>query len=130
MAGAKAFISASQDEDFGIVPVEAMMVGTPVIAHRSGGVLETVIEPSASVRQAQDKSSGQGATGLFFDDFSVESLNNAIKKFEKTKFDHSAISKHAQKFSKERFEEEIRDFVRKHAITEHTEKSTEAQRYR
>lgn len=100
MAEAKAFIFASQDEDFGIIPVEAMMAGTPVIAHRSGGVLETVIE---------------GETGLFFDDFSVESLNSAIKKFEKTKFDSREIAKHAQKFSKGRFEKEIKEFVIKHA---------------
>ncbi len=98
MAGAKAFVFASEDEDFGIIPVEAMMSGTPVIAHRSGGVLETVVE---------------GKTGLFFDEFSIESLNNAIKKFERTKFDLAEIKQHAQKFSRERFEKEIRDFVSK-----------------
>jgi glycosyltransferase involved in cell wall biosynthesis len=96
MAGAKAFIIASEDEDFGIVPVEAMMFGTPVISHRSGGPLETVIE---------------GKTGLFFDEFSTESLNSAIKKFEKTKFNSMEIKKHAQKFSKKRFEKEIQEFV-------------------
>ena len=98
MMNAKAFVFASADEDFGIVPVEAMMHGTPVIAHRSG-----VIEPSAS--------SGQEATGLFFDEFSIESLNTAIKKFERMKFDPSQITKHAQKFSKERFEREIKAFI-------------------
>ena len=97
MMGAKGFIIASKDEDFGIVPVEAMMAGTPVIAHRSGGVLETVIE---------------GKTGLFFDEFSIESLNSTIKKFEKTKFNHAEIKKHAQKFSRERFEKEIKEFVK------------------
>ncbi|MBI4098067.1 MAG: glycosyltransferase [Candidatus Levybacteria bacterium] len=100
MMNAKAFVFASEDEDFGIVPVEAMMAGTPVIAHRSGGVLETVVE---------------GKTGLFFDEFSVESLNSAIKKFERTKFDSSQIAKHAQKFSRPRFEKEIKEFVEKHA---------------
>lgn len=98
MAGARAFIFASEDEDFGIVPVEAMMSGTPVIAHRSGGVLETVIE---------------GKTGLFFDEFSVESLNSAIKKLEMSKFDQEYLIKHAQKFSKARFEKEIKEFVDK-----------------
>ncbi len=100
MAGAKAFVFASADEDFGITPVEAMMVGTPVIAHRSGGPKETVIE---------------GKTGLFFDEFSVESLNSAIKKFEKTTFNADEIKDHAQKFGKERFEKEIKEFVEKHA---------------
>ena len=101
MAGAKAFVFASEDEDFGIVPVEAMMSGTPVIAHRSGGVLETVVE---------------GKTGIFFDEFSVESLNNAIKRFEtlrraQSMFDSAKIKQHAQKFSKERFEKEVKEFV-------------------
>ena len=50
MKNAKAFIFASEDEDFGITPVEAMSVGTPVIAYRSGGVVESVL---------------QGRTGLF-----------------------------------------------------------------
>ena len=98
MAGAKAFIFASEDEDFGIVPVEAMMNGAPVIAHRSGGVLETVIE---------------GKTGLFFDEFTVESLNSAIKKFERSKFDPQVLINHAQKFGKARFEKEIKEFVDK-----------------
>jgi len=97
MAGAKAFIIASKDEDFGIVPVEAMMAGTPVISHRSGGPLETVIA---------------GKTGLFFDELNVESLNSAIKKFQKTKFDYSEIAKYSKKFSKERFEKEIKEFVK------------------
>ena len=96
MRNAKAFVFASEDEDFGIIPVEAMMNGAPVIAHRSGGVLETVIE---------------GKTGLFFDEFTIESLNSAIKKFEKIKFDSREIAKHAQKFSRARFEKEIREFV-------------------
>lgn len=96
MAGAKAFVFASQDEDFGIIPVEAMMAGTPVIAHKSGGPMETVVE---------------GKTGLFFDEFTVENLNSAVKKFEKTKFDHSAIARLAEKYGKERFKKEIREFV-------------------
>ena len=100
MKNAKAFVFASEDEDFGITPVEAMGVGTPVIAYRSGGVLETVVDPSAG--------SGQAATGLFFDRLSIESLSSAIRKFEKSKFDSNELIKHAQKFSKDRFKREIR----------------------
>lgn len=100
MKGAKAFIFASEDEDFGIIPVEAMMNGTPVIAHKSGGVLETVID---------------GKTGLFFDEFTVESLNTAIKKFND--LNHQSMRenciKQARKFGKERFEKEIKEFVDK-----------------
>jgi glycosyltransferase involved in cell wall biosynthesis len=100
MAGAKGFIFASRDEDFGIVPVEAMMSGTPVITHRSGGPLETIIE---------------GKTGVFFDEFTIDSLNSAINEFEKTKFDSKKITDHAQKFNRSRFEREIKEFVGKHA---------------
>lgn len=96
MAGAKAFVFASKDEDFGITPVESMMLGTPVIAHHSGGVLETVEE---------------GKTGIFFNDLNHQSINAAITKFEKIKWDEKAIKKHAEKFSKERFIKEIKTFV-------------------
>lgn len=88
MRGAKAFIFASYDEDFGITPVEAMGVGTPVIAYRSGGVKETVVE---------------GKTGVFFDENTSESLNEAIKKFESTKIESKDCIKQAEKFSKEQF---------------------------
>jgi glycosyltransferase involved in cell wall biosynthesis len=97
MSKAKAFIFASEDEDFGITPVEAMGTGTPVIAYRSGGVLESVVE---------------GKTGLFFDELTVESLDNLIKKFEKTKFSAQDCIKQAQKFSKERFKREINNFIK------------------
>jgi glycosyltransferase involved in cell wall biosynthesis len=89
------------DEDFGIVPVEAMAHGKPVLAHKSGGHLETVIE---------------NETGLFFAEDSVDSLSEKLVEFEKMiknkKFDRQNIKEHAQKFSKERFKKEFEDFVR------------------
>lgn len=96
MAGAKAFLFASEDEDFGIVPVEAMAQGTPVIAYRSGGVQETVLD---------------GKTGIFFDELTVESLKSAIKKFEKKKFAEKVCQIQAKKFSKETFEKKINALV-------------------
>ena len=76
-------------EDFGIVPVEAMASGRPVIAYRSGGALETVKE---------------GVTGCFFDQQTVESLNGAVDAFESgPAFDSLTIAKHAQIFSKSVF---------------------------
>jgi len=97
MQKAKAFIFAAY-EDFGIVPVEAMACGTPVIAYGAGGIKDTLIE---------------GKSGLFFDMQTITSLNNAIKKFEKMKFDYREISEYASKFSNKRFEKEIRSFIDK-----------------
>lgn len=89
------------DEDFGIVPVEAMAHGKPVLAHRSGGHLETIVE---------------NETGLFFDEPTHESLSEKLIEFEKMiknkNFDRQRIKEHAQKFSKERFKKEFEDFVR------------------
>lgn len=99
-SGAKAFLALSQDEDFGITPVEAMLSGTPVIAFNGGGYKESVID---------------GKTGILFDNYSADGLIDAIKKFEEMKFDAKEIQSHAQKFSKERFKKEIKEFVEKHA---------------
>ncbi|HSW98071.1 MAG TPA: glycosyltransferase [Candidatus Saccharimonadales bacterium] len=96
MRNAKAFIFAGEDEDFGIMPVEAMSVGTPVIAYKSGGVLETVSD---------------GKTGIFFDALTVASLVSAIKKFEKVTIKAEDCIKQAEKFSEERFKESIKKLV-------------------
>ncbi len=75
------------EEDFGIVPIEAMAAGTPVIGLNRGGVSETVIH---------------GVTGHLIDD-SLESLNQTIASFDKDQFDATVIKAHAKKFSKHRF---------------------------
>lgn len=98
MKNARAFIFASFDEDFGITPVEAMSVGTPVIAYESGGVKETVVE---------------GKTGVFFGENSPKALTDALLKFEKMEFDKNAIIKHAQKFSAENFDGKFKAFISK-----------------
>ena len=94
---AKAFLALSRDEDFGITPVEAMACGCPVIAFNGGGYKETVID---------------GRTGILFDDYSVEGLWRAIKKFETIKIKPSDCLAQAKKFSKERFKREIWNFLR------------------
>ncbi len=96
MRNAKAYIFAAEDEDFGITPVEAMAQGTPVIAYRSGGVLESVIE---------------GKTGIFFDKLTVDSLKLAIGKLSKAKFISQDLVKQGQKFSSVRFKKEIKEFI-------------------
>ncbi len=93
---AKGFLALAQAEDFGITPVEAMSCGTPVIAFRGGGYVESVLE---------------NKTGVFFDEQSVESLVGAIKRFEKINFKSEDCVKQAEKFSKERFKKEIEEYV-------------------
>jgi len=85
-----------QEEDFGIVALEAMASGRPIIALKKGGALETVIE---------------GKTGLFFNEQSVSSLEEALKKFDATKFNPETIRQHALEFDKEKFKEKIKKLV-------------------
>lgn len=99
-ANAKALLFPAEDEEFGIVPVEAMGYGTPVVAYRSGGVVETVIA---------------GKTGLFFDKLTIDSLTKAMRKLPKTKtITSNACKKRAQEFSKVEFTKNITQFVNKH----------------
>ncbi|MBI5356575.1 glycosyltransferase [Candidatus Collierbacteria bacterium] len=99
-SGAKAFLATARDEDFGMTVVEAQLCGTPVIAYRGGGYLETVVE---------------GKTGIFFDDYSVRGLKKAINQFsiQYSVFSIPEIKKHAQKFSKDRFVKDIRKVIEK-----------------
>ncbi len=97
-AGCKAVIFPAVDEDFGIVPVEAMSFGKPVIAFRSGGVVETVVD---------------GKTGVFFDKPTTDSLIAAIKKLDTIKIKGEDCIKQANKFSKDVFKAKIVEFVDK-----------------
>jgi glycosyltransferase involved in cell wall biosynthesis len=94
--GAKAFLALAKDEDFGITPVESQALGTPVIAFNGGGYKESVISQK---------------TGILFDEYSVDGLINAIKIFESIKINPNDCIAQAQKFSKERFEKEIKEVV-------------------
>lgn len=95
-AKAKGFIALARQEDFGMTVVEAQAAGTPVIAFRGGGFLETVIE---------------GKTGLFVDSTDVVTISNAIGIFEKTKWDRSVIQKNANKFDSSVFVNKIRTLI-------------------
>jgi glycosyltransferase involved in cell wall biosynthesis len=99
MAGAKAFLFPPL-EDFGLVPIEAMAMGTPVIAYGEGGALETVVD---------------GVTGVFFSPQTPVALNNTIEQFETMEWDKEKIWEHAEEFSKERFQESIRNYIETHA---------------
>lgn len=94
-ANCQAFIFP-QIEDAGIVPLEAMASGRPVIALNRGGSLDSMKE---------------GVTGIFFKEQTVESLSDAIERFEKMKFDPQKIREHAKKFDTKRFKEKIKTFI-------------------
>lgn len=97
MQRAKAFVFAAE-EDFGITPVEAQACGTPVIAYGKGGALETVKD---------------GETGIFFFEQSEQAILDAIRKFERNRdlFEAKRIRRHAEQFSRPRFQKQFSDFV-------------------
>lgn len=95
MSKAKGFLFAAE-EDFGIVVVEAQAAGTPVIAFGKGAVLETVVP---------------GQTGLFYPQQDLYSMIAAIREFEKKEFDPYQIRSHAQRFNRQRFMKEFKQFV-------------------
>ena len=92
---AKAFVFAAE-EDFGIVPIEAMACGKPVIAYAKGGAAETVIN---------------GKTGLYFYHQTEEDIVEAVKNFETMKLNPIEIRQQAEKFSKEVFIDKFKKFV-------------------
>lgn len=97
-SGAKAFVACADDEDFGMTLVEAQMCGTPVVALRQGGYIESVEE---------------NATGLFFEKATTEEIVQTIKEFETRLFNPEKIRQQAQKFSKENFKQSFMDLVAK-----------------
>ncbi|MGB5396568.1 MAG: glycosyltransferase, partial [Gammaproteobacteria bacterium] len=85
-------------EEIGIVPVEAMASGRPVIAFREGGAVETIIEDR---------------TGCFFDEQSAPALNAVIDEFEAgiELYSPEAIARHAGQFSKDQFQRKMQLLV-------------------
>jgi glycosyltransferase involved in cell wall biosynthesis len=77
------------EEDFGIAPVEAMACGRPVVAFGRGGALETVVP---------------GVTGTLTSEQSVEAFADALASFDSAAYDAAAIRRHAESFSRARFE--------------------------
>ena len=99
---AKAFLFASKDEEFGIAPVEAMGYGLPVIAFRSGGLPEYVID---------------GKNGYLFNELKESSLINKVNELtnltnQKYLEMKKEVRKTAEKFSEENFKKNILNFVK------------------
>lgn len=92
-------------EDFGIVPVQAMAAGRPVIAFRGGGSLDTVIP---------------GKTGAFFEAQTVESLMDTLQAFDERAYDPINIRAHALRFDTSNFTEQITNAVSRAWETRHT----------
>jgi len=87
MQRARAFVFAAE-EDFGITPVEAQSCGTPVIAYGRGGALETVAD---------------GKSGVFFNTQDIQSINEAVKRFETLSWDAAQVRENALKFGVDHF---------------------------
>ena len=99
LARTKALIFPVKDEDFGIVPVEANASGTPVIAYKEGGVLETISEINPK-------------TGIFFDKYTVKSLQEVLSKFKSEQYDPDNCRKQADNFASEIFVYKIQNYVK------------------
>lgn len=85
-----------QEEDFGIVAMEALAAGRPVIAFRGGDIPEHLEE---------------NKTGIFFAKQESRNIVEAIKKFQKLTFDSAYIRKQAEKFDREVFKAKILQYV-------------------
>jgi glycosyltransferase involved in cell wall biosynthesis len=87
------------EEDFGIVPVEAMASGKPVVAFAVGGALETVIQ-SPNLK-----------TGILFEDQTVDSLVGAVGRLKKEDFDPEALRAHALSFDREVYKRRMKQYL-------------------
>lgn len=101
-AGARAFLFAARDEEFGIAPIEAMGRGVPVIAYESGGLKET-IQP--------------GENGYLYKELSPQSLLEQIKTLESLSIQHyqdlcTNARRHAEQYSFDRFSQQITDLIK------------------
>jgi glycosyltransferase involved in cell wall biosynthesis len=87
-----------QEEDFGIVAIEAMASGRPVIAFRGGDIPEHLED---------------GKTGIFFDRQDEEEIIKAVKKFQSIIFDGNYIREKSLRFDRDIFKSKIKDYIEK-----------------
>ncbi|MDZ4385451.1 MAG: glycosyltransferase, partial [Candidatus Moranbacteria bacterium] len=85
-----------QEEDFGIVAIEAMASGRPIIAFRGGDIPEHIEE---------------GKTGLFFEEQTAQAIIEAVGKFNDADYDPAYIRGQAEKFDKSLFKARIKEYI-------------------
>jgi len=98
MRKCKALLFPVKDEDFGIVPIEGNAAGAPVIAYRSGGVVETISEEDPK-------------SGIFFNEYTEESLSAVLKNFDSNSFSPLDCRKQSEQFSKKIFQTNIKRYI-------------------
>jgi glycosyltransferase involved in cell wall biosynthesis len=84
------------EEDFGMVPVEAMASGRPVVAFGRGGATETV---------------AKGTSGVFFEEQTVEAISSAIRSLAGIEIDPEKIAAHASQFGRDQFFQKMRAHI-------------------
>jgi glycosyltransferase involved in cell wall biosynthesis len=84
------------EEDFGMVPVEAMASGRPVVAYGRGGATETVVD---------------GVSGVFFAEQTSEAISSAVKRLADLEIDPARIAAHASQFGREPFFQKMRTHI-------------------
>lgn len=94
-AEAAALVAVSY-EDLGLTPIEAALFGTPTLALRFGGYLDTIVE---------------GVNGSFVDDPSPAALAAALGRFDPGDFEAGAVAASADRFSRARFEQRLHAIV-------------------
>ena len=95
---AKGLIFPVKNEDFGIVPVEANAAGTPVIAYKQGGVVETISDSNPK-------------TGIFFTKYDYKELSKILKKFDEKEYKPENCRKQADNFAVEIFQYKLKRYV-------------------